>query len=99
MTFFDTAEIYGPYRNEELLGQALAGRRDQVVLATKFGTIHASMLAAATLSLSGTPTEAFTLQADHNDWVAEEEADPALVAAIIDRSIDQMVTPIGTWSR
>jgi aryl-alcohol dehydrogenase-like predicted oxidoreductase len=40
VTLFDTAEIYGPYRNEELLGQALAGRRDQVVIATKFGTIQ-----------------------------------------------------------
>jgi len=39
VTFFDTAEIYGPYLNEELLGKALADRRDQVVVATKFGTI------------------------------------------------------------
>ena len=37
VTFFDTAEVYGPYRNEELLGRALHGRRDQVVIATKFG--------------------------------------------------------------
>ncbi len=36
-TFLDTAEVYGPYTNEELLGRALKGRRDQVVLATKFG--------------------------------------------------------------
>ncbi len=35
--FFDTAEVYGPYRNEELLGRALAGRREQAVIATKFG--------------------------------------------------------------
>ncbi len=40
MTLFDTAEIYGPYRNEELLGRALAGHRDEVVIATKFGTIR-----------------------------------------------------------
>jgi aryl-alcohol dehydrogenase-like predicted oxidoreductase len=37
VTFLDTAEVYGPYRNEELLGRALKGKRDQVVLATKFG--------------------------------------------------------------
>jgi aryl-alcohol dehydrogenase-like predicted oxidoreductase len=37
VTLFDTAEVYGPYTNEELLGRALEGRRDQVVLATKFG--------------------------------------------------------------
>jgi aryl-alcohol dehydrogenase-like predicted oxidoreductase len=36
-TFLDTAEVYGPYANEELLGRALKGRRDQVTLATKFG--------------------------------------------------------------
>jgi aryl-alcohol dehydrogenase-like predicted oxidoreductase len=37
VTFFDTAEIYGPYRNEELVGEALAPFRDQVAIATKFG--------------------------------------------------------------
>jgi aryl-alcohol dehydrogenase-like predicted oxidoreductase len=37
--FIDTAEVYGPYTNEQLVGRALAGRRDQVVLATKFGLI------------------------------------------------------------
>jgi aryl-alcohol dehydrogenase-like predicted oxidoreductase len=39
ITLIDTAEVYGPYLNEELVGRALAGRRDQVVLATKFGMI------------------------------------------------------------
>ena len=39
VTFLDTAEIYGPYTNEELVGRALAGRRDQVVIATKFGLL------------------------------------------------------------
>ena len=37
VTFFDTAEVYGPYTNEELLGEALAPVRDRVVIATKFG--------------------------------------------------------------
>jgi len=37
VTFFDTAEVYGPYSNEELLGEALAPLRDRVVIATKFG--------------------------------------------------------------
>src|SRR4051812_35091774 len=37
VTFFDTAEVYGPYINEELVGEALAPIRDQVVIATKFG--------------------------------------------------------------
>ena len=37
VTFFDTAEVYGPFNNEELVGEALAPLRDQVVIATKFG--------------------------------------------------------------
>lgn len=39
VTLIDTAEVYGPYVNEELVGRALQGRRDRVVLATKFGLI------------------------------------------------------------
>jgi aryl-alcohol dehydrogenase-like predicted oxidoreductase len=39
VTHIDTAEIYGPYTNEELVGRALKGRRDRVVLATKFGFV------------------------------------------------------------
>lgn len=39
VTLIDTAEVYGPYLNEELLARALRGRRDRVVLASKFGTI------------------------------------------------------------
>src|SRR5260370_18796683 len=37
ITFFDTAQVYGPFVNEELVGEALAPLRDQVVIATKFG--------------------------------------------------------------
>jgi aryl-alcohol dehydrogenase-like predicted oxidoreductase len=37
VNFFDTAEIYGPFKNEELLGRALRGRRDKAIIATKFG--------------------------------------------------------------
>jgi len=40
--FLDTADVYGPYTNEQLVGQAIAGRRDQVVLATKFGIVRGS---------------------------------------------------------
>ena len=37
VTFFDTAEVYGPFTNEELVGEALAPVRERVVIATKFG--------------------------------------------------------------
>ncbi len=40
VTFLDTSDMYGPYRNEELVGRAIAGQRDQVVLATKFGIVR-----------------------------------------------------------
>jgi aryl-alcohol dehydrogenase-like predicted oxidoreductase len=53
VTLIDTAEVYGPFSNEELVGQAIAGRRQQVVLATKFGMIsHAGGRAG---SLDSTP--------------------------------------------
>jgi aryl-alcohol dehydrogenase-like predicted oxidoreductase len=42
VTHIDTAEIYGPYANEELVGRALRGRRDEVVVATKFGLVSHS---------------------------------------------------------
>jgi len=40
LTFFDTADMYGPFKNEILLGQALGSRRDEVVVATKFGIVR-----------------------------------------------------------
>ena len=39
ITFLDTAEVYGPYTNEELVGRAIAGRRDEFEIATKFGFV------------------------------------------------------------
>src|SRR4051812_40635904 len=40
ITFFDTADMYGPFTNEELVGRALRDRRDEVVIATKFGNVR-----------------------------------------------------------
>ncbi|NNC73287.1 MAG: aldo/keto reductase [Sphingomonadaceae bacterium] len=51
VTLFDTAEVYGPHSNEELLGRAIAGRRDKVVIATKFGFIKPD----GSLGLDSTP--------------------------------------------
>ncbi|MBK4346735.1 aldo/keto reductase [Lacisediminihabitans changchengi] len=53
VTFFDTAETYGPYINEELLSRAFDGKRDQIVLASKFGTI--SHVNGDTRGLDGSP--------------------------------------------
>ena len=40
VNFLDTADMYGPFKNEELVGRAIRGRRDGVVLATKFGILR-----------------------------------------------------------
>jgi aryl-alcohol dehydrogenase-like predicted oxidoreductase len=52
VTLLDTAEVYGPHTNEELVGKAIRGRRDQVVLATKFGFVAGRGLA----QLDGSPS-------------------------------------------
>ena len=54
ITFFDTAEMYGPYTNEELLGRFLKGKRDKVELATKFG-IRPDPADASKRIMDGTP--------------------------------------------
>src|SRR5277367_4868210 len=40
INFLDTADVYGPYKTEELVGRAIKGKRDQIVLATKFGIVR-----------------------------------------------------------
>jgi len=54
VTLLDTAEVYGPHTNEELVGKAIRGRREQVVLATKFGIA----LGSGTMQLDGSPANA-----------------------------------------
>jgi aryl-alcohol dehydrogenase-like predicted oxidoreductase len=84
VSLFDTAEIYGPYVNEELLGRALAGRRDQVVIATKFGTIlHRTdgsrgldgSAENVRLSVEGSLTR---LSTDHIDLYYQHRMDPGV---------------------
>ncbi|RAP56409.1 aldo/keto reductase [Oleiagrimonas sp. MCCC 1A03011] len=79
VTFFDTAEVYGPYTNEELVGQALAPVRDQVTIATKFGFViggegglnsrpeHIRAVADASLQ---------RLKTDHIDLFYQHRVDP-----------------------
>src|SRR5438105_9281887 len=40
INFLDTADIYGPYKNEELVGKAIKGKRDKLIIATKFGIVR-----------------------------------------------------------
>lgn len=82
VTLIDTAEIYGPYTNEELLGRALKGRRDQVVLATKFGLV--SHAGGGPWNLDSSPANIRTavegslerLGTDHIDLYYQHRVDP-----------------------
>ncbi|MEU9645367.1 aldo/keto reductase [Streptomyces sp. NPDC048188] len=82
VTLIDTAEIYGPYVNEELLGRALKGRRDQVVLATKFGMV--SHRGGGAWNLDSGPANIRTavegslkrLGTDHIDLYYQHRVDP-----------------------
>ena len=82
VTLIDTAEIYGPYVNEELVGKALKGRRDQVVLATKFGLV--SHAGAGPWNVDSSPDNIRTavegslrrLGTDHIDLYYQHRVDP-----------------------
>ena len=98
VTFLDTAEVYGPFTNEELLGRALKGRWSEVVIATKFGfdiadgTVagtdsrpeHVRAVAEASLRRLGT---------DHIDLFYQHRVDPAVpiedVAGAVSRLIEE----------
>jgi aryl-alcohol dehydrogenase-like predicted oxidoreductase len=83
VTFLDTAELYGPHDNEELLGRALAGRRDEVVIATKFG-VKPQADGPAGRRLDGTPENVRQslhgslrrLNVDHIDLYYQHRMDP-----------------------
>ena len=84
ITFFDTADMYGPFKNEELLGRALKGKRGQVIIATKFGNRRAPD--GAFLGVSGKPE--YVAQAceaslrrlglDHLDLYYQHRVDPTV---------------------
>src|SRR3954454_18478257 len=82
VTHLDTAEIYGPYTNEELVGRAIRGRRDQVVLATKFGFL--SHTGRPSGRLDSSPANIATavegslrrLGTDHIDLYYQHRVDP-----------------------
>lgn len=82
-TFFDTAEVYGPYTNEELLGRALKDRRDSVQIATKFGFVIGEGLFAGADSRPAHIREVVEaslrrLQTDRIDLLYQHRVDPAV---------------------
>jgi aryl-alcohol dehydrogenase-like predicted oxidoreductase len=85
VTFFDTAETYGPYTNEDLVGRALAGHRDDVVIATKFGLLsHRDGNDGLERKIDGHPDNARAevegslkrLRTDHIDLLYQHRMDP-----------------------
>jgi aryl-alcohol dehydrogenase-like predicted oxidoreductase len=83
VTLVDTAEVYGPYTNEELVGRAIRGRRNEVVLATKFGLISHTGREAGTADSSRQNVRAAVegslrrLGVDHIDLYYQHRVDPA----------------------
>ena len=81
VTLFDTAEVYGPYTNETLLGSALAGRRDRALIATKFGWEIGDQRRGGLDSRPAHIREAVEgslrrLQTDHIDLLYQHRVDP-----------------------
>jgi aryl-alcohol dehydrogenase-like predicted oxidoreductase len=84
VTHIDTAEIYGPYHSEELVGRAIKGRRDQVVVATKFGFVSHSEDAPRVRVLDSSPASVRAavegslkrLGTDHIDLYYQHRVDP-----------------------
>ncbi len=84
-TFLDTAEVYGPFRNEELLGRALAGRRHEVTIATKFGHrfdngqhVRGQMDSRPETIRAAVEGSLKRLQTDHIDLLYQHRVDPAV---------------------
>ncbi|UCI22058.1 aldo/keto reductase [Mesorhizobium sp. B2-1-8] len=97
-TFLDTAEVYGPYTNEALLGRALKGKRDKVTLATKFGFLIENGKQVGVDSRPGHIREVVEaslgrLATDHIDLLYQHRVDPAVpledVAGAVGELVDQ----------
>jgi aryl-alcohol dehydrogenase-like predicted oxidoreductase len=84
VTHVDTAEIYGPFHSEELVGRAIKGRRDQVVVATKFGLVSHSGGGTRVRVIDGSPGSVHAavegslkrLGTDHIDLYYQHRVDP-----------------------
>jgi len=96
VTFFDTAEAYGPFKNEELLGEALAPIRDKVVIATKFGFEQGK----TTLGLNSKPenirkvAEAALkrLKTDRIDLLYQHRVDPSVPMEDVAGTVKELIT-------
>jgi len=101
VTFFDTAEVYGPFANEELVGEALAPFRDQVVIATKFGfNIDADGTQHQDSPLNSRPEQIKQavegslkrLQTDHIDLLYQHRVDPNVPIEDVAGTVRELIT-------
>ena len=97
-TFLDTAEVYGPFKNEELLGRALKGLRSEVILATKFG-FHIENGKPAGANRDSRPESIRRavegslqrLQTDHIDLLYQHRVDPAVPIEEVARTVGELI--------
>jgi aryl-alcohol dehydrogenase-like predicted oxidoreductase len=97
-TFLDTAEVYGPLKNEELLGRALEGRRSEVTIATKFGFVIRDGKQQGT-SLDSSPANIRhavegslrRLRTDHIDLLYQHRVDPNVPIADVASTVSDLV--------
>jgi aryl-alcohol dehydrogenase-like predicted oxidoreductase len=98
VTFFDTAEVYGPYANEELVGEALAPFRDQVVIATKFG-FRIDPATGNQVGLDSRPdhirevadASLKRLRTDHIDLFYQHRVDPAVPIEDVAGTVKELI--------
>ena len=95
-TFLDTAEVYGPYTSEEILGQALEGIRDQVVIATKFGFAIQNSQSVGLDSRPASIRKAVEgslkrLRTDHIDLLYQHRADPNVPVETVAETVAQLM--------
>ena len=95
-TFFDTAEVYGPYTSEEILGEALADVRDQVQIATKFGFDIQNGVSVGLDSRPETIRKAVDgslrrLKTDHIDLLYQHRADPGVPVEAVAETVSRLM--------
>jgi aryl-alcohol dehydrogenase-like predicted oxidoreductase len=97
-TFLDTAEVYGPYKNEELLGRALKGRRNEVTLATKFGfrledgkQVGTERDSRPETIRSAVESSLKRLATDHVDLIYQHRVDPAVPMEDVAGTVGELV--------
>lgn len=103
ITFFDTAEVYGPHSNEELVGEALASYRDKVIIATKFGYDIPENLQAYSGTPFGLDSRPATirkavegslkrLRTDHIDLYYQHRVDPKVPIEEVADTVKKLIT-------